>query len=456
MSTSPSTSSNRKKPFIIHKQAREMARNVLQICIEEKKDNNLAYSLNNALDRAARYTGLTKRTLTRIQTESKIGSLRSPSKKGKMCKKKTNLNVDDFDRSVIYRCIEEFYLTKKVVPTCPKLLAAIREKIDFPWGVTSIRKLLKAMGYKWQKCHNKRKILVEKPAVVFARTNYLRKIRQFRENDRNIFFLGETWIDNNLTFKKCWRNDYIDAVLTDTSSTNRLILVHAGSRHGFLDGAKLLFKAGTATGDYHGQMNSTNFEKWVTNMFIPNLPQASVVVMDNAPYHNVQENKVPTKSSTKTVMLDWLSRNNVEASLSMRKVELFELIKLHAPQEKTFKIDQLIRSHGHEVLRLPPYMCDLNSIELAWAKVKRDVREHNVNSDLSLKRLKEVTEMAINQVTEEDWSGYDDHVISLEEHYWQKDVSIENAIDKFIIEVSDGEDSDSDSALSVIFASDSD
>ncbi|CAK1584320.1 unnamed protein product [Parnassius mnemosyne] len=123
-------------------------------------------------------------------------------------------------------------------------------------------------------------------------------------------------------------------------------------------------------------------------------------------------------------MLEWLTRNNVETSLSMRKAELFDVIKLHAPQEKTFKMDQLIRSHGHEVLRLPPYMCDLNPIELAWAKIKRVVREYNVNSDLTLTRLKEVTEMAINQVTEIDWCGFDDHVIILEEtdkktDYWK-------------------------------------
>lgn len=82
----------------------------------------------------------------------------------------------------------------------------------------------------------------------------------------------------------------IDAVLTDTSSTNRLIPVHVGSRGEFLNGAKLLFKASTTSGDYHGQMNSVNFEKWPTfqtDMLIPNLPQNSVVVIDNAPYHSV-------------------------------------------------------------------------------------------------------------------------------------------------------------------------
>ncbi|XP_026330034.1 uncharacterized protein LOC113237640 [Hyposmocoma kahamanoa] len=178
--------------------------------------------------------------------------------------------------------------------------------------------------------------------------------------------------------------------------------------------------------------------------------------MRNAPYHSVQENKVPTKSCTKPVMLEWLNKNNAEASLTMRKYELFHLIELHKPTEKTFKIDEFIRSHGHVVVRLPPYMCDLNPIELAWAKLKSIVRQHNVNSDLSLKRLKEVTELALGQISEEDWRGFDDHVIILEENYWLRDALIEDTIDQFVIEVSEGDNSDSDSDLTVILESNDD
>jgi transposase len=32
-------------------------------------------------------------------------------------------------------------------------------------------------------------------------------------------------------------------------------------------------------------------------------------------------------------------------------------------------------------------MCDSNPIELAWAKIGRNVRENNVTGDLSLKKL---------------------------------------------------------------------
>ncbi|KAJ4446436.1 hypothetical protein ANN_13132 [Periplaneta americana] len=56
------------------------------------------------------------------------------------------------------------------------------------------------------------------------------------------------------------------------SAGNRLIVLHAGSKNGSLRNAELVYKAGSASGDYHGQMNQVNFEKWVDEKLIPNLP----------------------------------------------------------------------------------------------------------------------------------------------------------------------------------------
>ena len=41
----------------------------------------------------------------------------------------------------------------------------------------------------------------------------------------------------------------------------RLIVVHAGSRSGFVNGAQLIYKASSCTGDYHREMNGQNFKK---------------------------------------------------------------------------------------------------------------------------------------------------------------------------------------------------
>ncbi|KDR23778.1 hypothetical protein L798_11352 [Zootermopsis nevadensis] len=75
-------------------------------------------------------------------------------------------------------------------------------------------------------------------------------------------------------------------------------------------------------GDYHGQMNSTNFEKWVREKMLQNLPPSSVVVLDNVPYHSVQADKAPSKYSVKSEMISWLQRHGVFCDPAMRKGQL--------------------------------------------------------------------------------------------------------------------------------------
>lgn len=58
----------------------------------------------------------------------------------------------------------------------------------------------------------------------------------------------------------------------------------------------------------------------------------------------------------------------------MLTVELFELIKAAAPPQNLFRIDQMLRLADHTVLRLPPYMCELNPIELIWSQIKGYIR----------------------------------------------------------------------------------
>jgi transposase len=67
----------------------------------------------------------------------------------------------------------------------------------------------------------------------------------------------------------------------------------------------------------------------------------------------------------------------------MRKEELFLLVKENQPKEKRFPIDQYLSALGHTVGRLPPYMCDLNATEKAWAKVKNYARDANTRGKLT-------------------------------------------------------------------------
>jgi hypothetical protein len=103
-------------------------------------------------------------------------------------------------------------------------------------------------------------------------------------------------------------------------------------------------------------------------------------------------------------------------------------------------------------------MCDLNPTELAWAKIKRKVWEHNVTADLSLQKLLQTAHDAIGQVNQEDWEGFCRHVQSLEKQYWEMDSIVPDVIDSIVINLGSDRDSvsESDSEGSASSGEDSD
>ncbi|XP_046144685.1 uncharacterized protein LOC123988481 [Osmia bicornis bicornis] len=174
-------------------------------------------------------------------------------------------------------------------------------------------------------------------------------------------------------------------------------------------------------------MNADNFERWIQEKVLPNIPDNTVIVMDNAPCHSVQINKPPTKYATKTAMLNWLIKNNIPCNNQMRRYDLHELIEKNKPQNKIFKIDKIIKAHGHTTLRLPTYMCKLNPIELIWPQIKRGLREKNP-ATLTSAELQKFTEDAISSVTPNNWKKCCDLVEKLEKEYRRKD----NIIDEIM------------------------
>ena len=86
-------------------------------------------------------------------------------------------------------------------------------------------------------------------------------------------------------------------------------------------------------------MNHANYKKWLQEKLIPNLESKSVIVVINAPYHNVQLNQHLTTNARKGEMLFWLDKHGIRYSCDMTKAELYDLIKTHKPQCETFAID---------------------------------------------------------------------------------------------------------------------
>ncbi|KAJ0178247.1 hypothetical protein K1T71_006070 [Dendrolimus kikuchii] len=205
----------------------------------------------------------------------------------------------------------------------------------------------------------------------------------------------------------------------------RCIIVHAGSELGFVDNALLMFKVDTKIGDYHDQMNSENFTKWLIGKLVPNIPPNSIIA-----------DKTPNMSSKKQVMVEWLQAPNIEFLEHYTKLELFLLIKSHKPP-KNYIVDKLLTDHGHEVVRLPPYNCDLNPIEYIWHLVKQRVSDKNVDQLES--NIESLTLEALHSITANDWKKEVHHVKKLEDGYWHKD----RLVDELFI-INPGNNSDSE------------
>ena len=105
---------------------------------------------------------------------------------------------------------------------------------------------------------------------------------------------------------------------------------------------------GSKSGDYHDDMNHSNFMQWVDTQLLPNLPPHCALVVDNASYHNVHENKAPTTSTRKADMVAWLKDRSIHYPDNATKPELFELIKRNKSDHITYKLDQKLEQHGHK------------------------------------------------------------------------------------------------------------
>ena len=136
------------------------------------------------------------------------------------------------------------------------------------------------LGYTYKQIGDNRRVLYDQVSII-----------NDREAGYDIVYLDETWVNQNHCTDYMWLpNDGSDAPKNPTGKGKRLIVLHAGTRsEGLIDGCDLVFLAKSKDGDYHQEMNSFVFLEWFENQLKPALKNPSLVVLDNASYHNVKQ-----------------------------------------------------------------------------------------------------------------------------------------------------------------------
>lgn len=272
--------------------------------------------------------------------------------------------------------------------------------------------------------------LKEKDHVIAARQGYLRRKRSNRisgkggATTRPEVYLDESYVNKNHSNDFIWYSGEDGPwVQKPTGKGERLIILNAISKDGWIPGSKLVFKSTRKTGDYHGQMNKGLFFKWFTERLLPNIPSNSIIIMDNAPYHNaLTEYSAPTASSSKDKIRAWLEQNKIYCREDCLKPELVEMIRKLAP-EPTYEIDEIARKEGHEVLRTPPYHPELQPIETCWGVVKNYIARH---CDFTMKNLIEQLEKGFEKITAETCSKIIAKVAKIEDEFWTDAIRLDN------------------------------
>ena len=299
------------------------------------------------------------------------------------------------------------------------------EGCDPNFSVRTLGRTLDRWGFTFGK-GTRSQHLKEKDHVVAARQRYLRAKRANRRGDdviRPEVYLDESYVNKNHSNDFIWYSDEDGPwVQKPTGKGERLIIMNAMTKSGWIPRAKLTFKSTRKTGDYHGQMNHGLFTTWFTEQLLPNMPEHALIIMDNASYHNaLSRHSAPTATCKKDEIRSWLKKNGIPVRDDCLKAELVEILDKLAPAP-TYALDELATEQGHEILRTPPYHPELQPIETCWAVVKNQIAR---KSKFTMAHLLEQLDDAFESVTEETCSGLIKKVRQVEDKYWMEDMRLD-------------------------------
>jgi hypothetical protein len=139
---------------------------------------------------------------------------------------------------------------QNIPPTLSVVLEQVNDDEELSnFKCTTFYMLMKEIGFNYDK-RSKKALLIERNDIILWRHSYLRKIKRFREEGKDIIYLDETWVNVGQTILKEWCNktittpkDVFLAGLTTglkhpTARGPRFVIIHAGGKNGFINDAK--------------------------------------------------------------------------------------------------------------------------------------------------------------------------------------------------------------------------
>ncbi|KIH52199.1 hypothetical protein ANCDUO_17701 [Ancylostoma duodenale] len=265
---------------------------------------------------------------------------------------------------------------------------------DFKMSTMTLYTFLKGLGFSYR-INKGQRFIFERADLVSKRAAYLAIIERARFGAHCLVFVDETWVFDSMTKKKGWNDNTIPrfapaSTLEEfscgkTAAKNkgsRAIVISAITEEGVVPGCTkvIISGRGSVDRDYHRDMNHSMFEEWLQES-IPHMLDVArgrplSIVMDNAPYHSRQLEKIPTRSSTKAAIEDYLRSKGIEVATDSTKADLLEELQHFLSSRggvsalRRYAVENICADFGVAVIRLPPFHCFFNPIEMCWSQMK--------------------------------------------------------------------------------------
>lgn len=397
---------------------------------ERERRAGRASGLHRVVQRTVDATGVSERTVRRVAEEGHANRLPGG---GEAPTRTSPRRIPPEElaraRAAVYAQYEN-----RSIPTLDSTLAYLQTEAVvlswspspsmYAWTRTTLFRALQDIGFSFTRGPNHYDVAREKPSIVAQRDSFLASIKQYRDSGRTVYYTDEAWANKNISVYPSWTDGTLRTrVPVPSGKGGRLIVAHVGSREtGLVRDAALVFVGKKGKGDYHKEMCSEVWLKWLKESVFPKI-SGGVLVVDRAPYHLVRtpETTPAGYKLRKAELAQWLITHQVvpadwEAGWQQARTraEMKAVADKNKPTPR-FLVQELAATFGVSVLISPVAHSDLNPIEMVWGTVKMALKRGNTSFTLS--SLKDLVAKEFDKITPEVWAKYEDHAIKMEDFY---------------------------------------
>jgi hypothetical protein len=322
---------------------------------------------------------------------------------------------------LIHRELHEVVLNN-VFQSCTTLRRELEEQLGVIVSKSTVHRWLHALGYVYGKKHFVNQARSYRNALIRSYVyKYAKALREQEAGTAIIVYMDESYIHAHHCSQFLWHSlssSHKNEVRGDNKG-KRIIIMHAMTKDGLLEvegvepsniltelyhSCALIFDEvcvdGVTPADYHDTINGEKFIGWLQQRLFPTVQQLypgkkMYLVLDNAKYHHhrgpdwfspsakkkgqladfLRQRSVQsiTVDRGRTIPASKFSANAGKAAGGPTLAQLKTAVKQHLaahPEINTTVPQQLMSDNQHELLYTPPYVSDLQPIEMIWAFTK--------------------------------------------------------------------------------------